>query len=377
VYEDRVIAILKEAGISLVASIPCDKTKDLHFLLPKHFRHIGLTREEDGVGVCAGAFLAGERPLMAIQSSGLGNMLNAIMSLTKTYDLPLPILASWRGVENEAIPAQVPFNSAIPGILDATGIRFTVIRDHSEFSRLGDVIADAFGKSRPHVALVLPGCWEGPESCREEPALPPRKRSIDLQYQREIPEPVMTRNDAIRIIARHLDKQAVVSNIGVPSKELYAANDRPENFYMLGSYTQASPIGLGLATGTSRDVWVIDGDGSVLGTGILPVIGAEHPENLTIFCLDNGAFGSTGNQLTPAYAGTDLELLAIAAGFRFTGKAGTAAELDAIVSGLGKGPNFVHVILKPGNADVPNIPLSPHGIRDRFMEAVRESPVSI
>ena len=114
-YEDRVIEILKQHGISLVASIPCDKAKDLCFLLPEHFRHICLTREEDGIGVCAGSVLAGERPLMVIQSSGLGNSLNAIMSLTKTYDLPLPILASWRGVENEIIPAQVPFNAAIPG----------------------------------------------------------------------------------------------------------------------------------------------------------------------------------------------------------------------------------------------------------------------
>jgi sulfopyruvate decarboxylase subunit beta len=373
VYEDRVIGILKEQNISLVASIPCDRTKDLHFLLPQAFRHIGLTREEDGVGVCAGAYFAGERPLIAIQSSGLGNMLNAIMSLTKTYDLPLPILASWRGVENELIPAQVPFNAAVPQILDATGIPYTIIRDSSGLEQLEVVIRDAFASSRPHVGLVLPGCWSGPDSCHKGSSLPSRKRVIDLSYRREIPDPVMARNDAIRIIARHLTTQAVVANIGVPSKELYAANDRALNFYMLGSYTQASPIGLGLAKGTKRDVWVLDGDGSTLGTGILPVIGAEAPENLTIFCLDNGAFGSTGNQLTPAYSGTDLELSAIGAGFRFTAKAGTGEELENIITGLGRGPNFVHVILKPGNADVKNIPLTPHQIRDRFMAALRKT----
>jgi len=124
---------------------------------------------------------------------------------------------------------------------------------------------------------------------------------------------------------------------------------------MLGSYPQASPIGLGLAKGTKRDVWVLDGDGSTLGTGILPVVGTEVPENLTIFCLHNDAFSSTGNQLTPAYAETDLELSAIGAVFRFTAKAGTAEELENIIAGLGRGPNFVHVILKPGNADVKNI----------------------
>ncbi len=369
-FEDRVITILKEQRIGLVASLPCDKTRDLHFLLPEHFRHIGLTREEDGVGVCAGACLAGGRPLMAIQSSGLGNMLNALMSLTRTYDLPLPILASWRGVENETIPAQVPFNAAIPGILEAIGIPYTIINASSEFEKIGDVVTDAFENTRPHVALVMPGSWAGPASCYTMVSLPTRKRDISLSYNRNFPEPVMTRYDAIRVIARHLDGQAVVANIGVPSKELYAAHDRPLNFYMLGSYTQASPIGLGLAKTTKGDVWVIDGDGSILGTGILPVIGAEKPENLTIFCLDNGSFGSTGNQPTPAYRGTDIEMLAIASGFPFTVKTGTPEGLESILGSLGRGPNFVHVRLKPGNADVKNIPLSQHQIRDRFVAAI-------
>jgi sulfopyruvate decarboxylase subunit beta len=370
-YENLVIDILKEHGITHIASIPCDKAKDLCFLLPGHFDHTCLTREEDGIGVCAGLVLAGRRPAMIIQSSGLGNSLNAIMSLTKTYDLPLPVIASWRGVQDEVIPAQVPFNAAIPKILEATDIPYTIVHTNEEFGKLGDVIDDAFLHSRPHVALVLPGAWEGAGSCLNEIPAPSRARQVTVSYKRTIREPVMTRNDAIRIIGRYLGEQAVVSNIGVPGKELYAARDRPLNFYMLGSYTQASPLGLGLATGTRRDVWVIDGDGSILGTGILPVIGARQPENLTIFCLDNGAFGSTGNQLTPAYRDTDIELLAIAAGFRHTWKAQLEAELATVIGKLGRGPNFVHVLLKPGNAAVKNIPLSPHQIRDRFAAALK------
>ena len=372
-YENLVIDILKKHGISHIASIPCDKAKDLCFLLPDHFNHICLTREEDGIGVCAGLALAGQRPAMVIQSSGLGNSLNAILSLTKTYDLPLPIIASWRGVQDEVIPAQVPFKAAIPKILEATGIPYTLVRTNEEFGKIGDVIDDAFEHSRPHVALVLPKAWEGAGSCREECPPPSRERRVVVSYERVIREPVMTRFDAIRVIARHLSEQAVVSNIGVPGKELYAARDRALNFYMLGSYTQASPLGLGLAVGTKRDVWVIDGDGSILGTGILPVIGARQPENLTIFCLDNGAFGSTGNQLTPAYRDTDIELLAIAAGFRHTAKAQSEAELAAVIAELREGPNFVHVLLKPGNAAVKNIPLTPHEIRDRFAASLKNS----
>jgi sulfopyruvate decarboxylase len=372
-HENLVIDILKEHGITHIASVPCDKAKDLCFQLPGHFDHIGLTREEDGIGVCAGLVLSGKRPAMVIQSSGLGNSLNAIMSLTKTYDLPLPVIASWRGVQDEVIPAQVPFNAAIPGILDATGIPYTVIRTREEFGKIGDVIDDAFLHSRPHAALVLPGAWEGEGLCPDILPPPSRKRRVTLSYDRIIRDPLMTRYDAIRVIARFLDGQAVVANIGVPCKELYAARDRPENFYMLGSYTQASPLGLGIASGTSRDVWVIDGDGSILGTGILPVIGARQTRNLTIFCLDNGAFGSTGNQLTPAYKDTDLELLAIATGFRFTAKAQTEAELADVIGKLRPGPNFIHVLLKPGNALVKNIPLSPHEIRDRFITTLNGS----
>jgi sulfopyruvate decarboxylase beta subunit len=185
-----------------------------------------------------------------------------------------------------------------------------------------------------------------------------------------VKNPAMTRYEAIEVIAGHLDQQVAVSNIGVPSKELYAALDRPLNFYMLGSYTQASPIGLGLSQGTGRDVWVIDGDGSLLGTGILPVIATKNPRNLTIFCLDNGAFGSTGNQLTPAYRSADLELIALGAGFTHTWKAEDKESLVTVIQELKEGPNFVHVLLEPGNADVKNIPLTPVQIRDRFKNAL-------
>jgi sulfopyruvate decarboxylase beta subunit len=370
-YEDLVLSILREQGIDIVSSIPCDKAKDLCFMIPGQFNHIGLTREEDGIGVSAGAALAGKRPAMVIQSSGLGNSLNALMSLTCTYHLPLPVLASWRGVQDEVIPAQVPFNAAIPKILEATGIPCTIICEPDDLKKIGDLVQDCFTHSTPHVGLILPNVWEGGESCRIGDTNPPRGKETELYYHRTIKEPEMTRYEAIRIICRHIGLQAVVSNIGVPGKELYAARDRPLNFYMLGSYTQASPIGLGLSQGTDRDVWVIDGDGSILGTGILPVIGSKQPRNLTIFCLDNGAFGSTGNQLTPAYLTADLELMAIAAGFTHTWKAVDEKELETAIRELGEGPNFVHVLLKPGNAAVKNIPLSPVQIRDRFKSALQ------
>ncbi len=375
--EDAVIGELKAQGIDLVSSIPCDKARGLFFRLPEEFRHIGLTREEDGVGISAGGYLAGARPLVALQSSGLGNMLNAILSLSMTFRLPLPILASWRGGENEIIPAQVPFNRPLPAILSAAGIPHTILTERSAPERIGIAIQAAFRDRTPHVILVPPGVIEesGCASGYQEPGQFPCQPS-HTEYRRPWNQPVLTRFEAIRTIADQVSDEALVSNIGIPSKELYAARDRPENFYMLGSYTQASAIGLGIAAVRSeKRVVVLDGDGSLLGSSILPVIAAAKPGNFTIVCLDNGVFGSTGNQPRPGCDTADLRLMALGAGFAHTWTAHTGEELGAAFhASAGQGPAFIHARIKPGNSDVKNIPLGPLEIRDRFMSAMGQSP---
>ena len=120
--EETVLRIMHEEGIDVVASLPCDKNKRFTALLETEFPVIGLAREEDGVGIGAGVVLAGKRPLVSIQSSGLGNMLNALLSLSCVYHFPLPILASWRGVCDEKICAQIPFNAPLPKLLDVYNI---------------------------------------------------------------------------------------------------------------------------------------------------------------------------------------------------------------------------------------------------------------
>ena len=371
--EGSLLDRLSALGVDTVASLPCDRTQEFCARIPDRFRAVNLTREEDGVGICAGLAMAGGRPVLHMQSSGLGNSLNAIMSLTVTFGLPLPVLASWRGVYREAIPAQVPFNRAVPEVLAALGIPYTIIRGPGDEALIDEVVRDAYDSMRPHVGLILPSFWEGTEeACLAEQPFPPRARESTVDYRRMFRDPVMTRYDAIRAIAATLDGEAVVANIGVPSKELYAARDRDLNFYMLGSYTQATPIGLGLSLATDKDVVVLDGDGSLLGTAVLPVVAAEAPENLTIVCLDNGAFGSTGNQPTPASGLVDMELLALTAGIRNTCKVQDERELAEAWENRGRGPNFIHVVLAPGNAAVPNIPLAPAEIRERFMRALQE-----
>jgi len=374
-HEDIIIRHLRDQGITLAASLPCDKAKELFGLLPGSFETIELLREEDGVGVCAGAYLAGRKPAMFIQSSGLGNMLNALMSLSRTYKLPLPVIASWRGVYQETIPAQVPFNQALPGILKAADIPCFLVHQPDEFDQIPEMIDTAFRCHTPAVALVSPRCWEGEPPCEQKAEIADRSRQIRLVHERNIPSPSMTRLDAIRALVPHLQDAAVVSNIGIPSRELFWTEDRKENFYMLGSYTQASSVGFGIAISSHRKTVVIDGDGSLLGTAILPVIAAKGPRNLTIVCLDNGVFGSTGNQMTPACRQVDLELYARACGFEQTVKVTSAEEMGKAIASPRQAPSFIHVVIRPGNSEVPNIPLTPLEIRDRFMNAIRPDAI--
>ncbi|MDR3283115.1 MAG: sulfopyruvate decarboxylase subunit alpha [Candidatus Methanoplasma sp.] len=367
-HEDQVVGTLKRCGIDTVVSLPCDKNRRLTSELHLNFRTIDITREEDGVGICAGICLAGKRPVMSIQSSGLGNMMNALMSLTSLYEFPLPILASWRGVENETIPAQIPFNIGIEGMLRNYGVPSVAVRSADDLDLVYPAVKDAFDRNTAVVVLIAPSVWGEPPPQTVD--FPSRRTFASLRYEREFPEPRLSRLEAIKAIESSVDDETVVvSNIGVPSKEVFACGDRPLNFYMLGSYTQATPIGLGIALSSSRRVVVIDGDGSLLGSSVLPVAAAESPPNLTILCLDNGTFGSTGNQLNPAYAVSDLELAAKAYGIEHTCTVNTSEGISSAVS---KNKSmFVRALIRPGNSDSPNIPLDARTIKDRFIAAAR------
>jgi sulfopyruvate decarboxylase subunit beta len=168
-----------------------------------------------------------------------------------------------------------------------------------------------------------------------------------------------------------LTDSAVVVNIGVPSKEYHAIGDKPSVFYMLGSLGLASAIGLGIARFTDKRVVVIDGDGSLLMTpNILQHI-AQHPkDNLTVVAVDNGAYGSTGNQASAtATSGIDLELLAMVYGIRETAWVGSPEDIDAVFSSHPL-PRFIHVMTAPGNAKVDNVALGGEAIKQRFMDNV-------
>jgi sulfopyruvate decarboxylase subunit alpha len=115
---------LKRAGIDFAASVPCINLGRLLEMVSSdpEILHLPVTREEEGVGLCAGAWMGGRRSALLMQNSGLGNMINALASLNLLYGLPLLMIISHRGLEGESIAAQVPMGRLTPKLLKAMEI---------------------------------------------------------------------------------------------------------------------------------------------------------------------------------------------------------------------------------------------------------------
>ena len=183
----------------------------------------------------------------------------------------------------------------------------------------------------------------------------------------------MIRSEILKEIAPILRDQLVVCNIGIPSQELHAIDDQPTNFYMLGTMGLASSIGLGLALAQPKPVISIDGDGSILtNMGTLPTIANNVADNFILMIIDNGSYGSTGDQ--PTYTGkkTDLAAMARAAGCENVVEVQDVNTGEALQAALNSKKMTVMVVkCDSGNAKNPVITLDPVVIRHRFMEAVK------
>ena len=142
---------------------------------------------------------------------------------------------------------------------------------------------------------------------------------------------------------------------------------------MLGSMGMATPVGLGIAAASDKEVVVIDGDGSMLmNPGTLATAVSLHPRNLTILLIDNGAYGSTGNQPTLARTSVDLEVVARGFGFVNTMKLSTEKELREAMKDRRRSLRLVHVLAVPGNKDVPNITLHHLEIKKQVQDFLKK-----
>ena len=117
---------LKDSEIDFIVSVPCVNLSKLLNMIDEDSEiiHTPVTREEEGIGICAGAFLGGKKPAILMQNSGLGNSINALKSLMELYEFPLLMIMSHRGTEGENICGQVPMGQSTPRILEGMDFKF-------------------------------------------------------------------------------------------------------------------------------------------------------------------------------------------------------------------------------------------------------------
>lgn len=180
-----------------------------------------------------------------------------------------------------------------------------------------------------------------------------------------------------KILERLSIDDLVVSTTGMISRELFFTNDRPSNFYMLGSMGLLSSFGLGLALMHPHNrVVILEGDGSALmSLGNLPLIASERPVNLTHVILDNEAYESTGGQpsISSAFELAEVgDRCGYASSTRVDEIEGLASELSKCAAS--PGPHLL--VVKAGIAPIEGIPrvsYPPTEIRDRFNNHIQAS----
>ncbi|MCM2427014.1 phosphonopyruvate decarboxylase [Streptomyces sp. RKAG337] len=323
----KAVAIFEGAGFGPFTGVPCSFLGPVISCLESEHpdRYVIAANEGEAVAIAAGSYLAGQRPVVILQNSGLGNAVNPLTSLCHTLRLPVLLLVTWRGEPGTPDEPQHELMGRItPGLLTAMGIRNEILPENElslrERLRAAD---DHMRETGLPFAFVVPKGAVGPY-------LPTSGRTA-------MPAPgagLMARSEAIgQVMGAIGEKALVVATTGRTARELERDWDRPENLYVVGSMGCASSVALGIALHTpSRRVVVLDGDGAALmRLEAMATIGRLAPPNLLHVILDNESYESTGGQPTGSRQLNFTEVAA-ACGYHSATEVSSAAGLKAALA---------------------------------------------
>jgi phosphonopyruvate decarboxylase len=394
------VALLERSGFDFFAGVPCSLIEDVIAVLERHPRlpYVDAVREDVAVGLAGGAWLAGRRPAVLMQNSGLGTSLNALASFSLMYRLPALLLVTWRGYQGQDAPEHLLMGRITPSLLEALGIPFRTLSGATTEADVAWARAEMDARMSPVALLLSEGAGFSEGGFAPLPIPPPRiggagkagartagpapggKSPLVSSEAETAPLggespliPTISRMEAIGVVMKMLGDELVVAANGYPSREACAVADRPQNFYMIGSMGLAAAIGLGLALAQRRRrVVVFDGDGNLLmSLGVLGNVAALGPGHFIHCVFDNEAYGSTGNQRSPA-ATVRLDRIAAAAGYRSVTAVTTAEDVGIALRTMltSDGPHFLLVKVTREEAPVPRIAHAPETLRTRFRAAV-------
>tara|TARA_Y200000002_G_scaffold352215_1_gene330773 strand:- start:448 stop:1572 length:1125 start_codon:yes stop_codon:yes gene_type:complete len=341
-------ALLNE-GVTFFTGVPDSLLKDFCACITASVKkedHVIAANEGAAIGLAIGRHLgSGELPLVYLQNSGLGNIVNPLLSLAspQVYGIPMLILLGWRGepgVKDE--PQHIHQGSVMIDMLDAMNVPSIILSNDFE-----EII------EQTKTALKLTRASSGPV------ALIARKEIFkDFFVDKVISKREISREEAIIKTINLIEPNAVIiSTTGMASRELFeyrASKEMGHNkdFLTVGGMGHANQIALGLASSQKdRPVYCFDGDGAALmHMGSLAVIGQSKRDNFIHILLNNGVHDSVGGQPT---VGFDIDFckIANACGYSFVVKIKNKDEIKKAVEKAKKikGPCFIEIQTTPGN----------------------------
>lgn len=166
----------------------------------------------------------------------------------------------------------------------------------------------------------------------------------------------LDRRVAVKRLIENPGALLIVTGLGSPGYDAFAAGDHDGSFYLWGAMGGAAMMGLGLALAQpKRPVLALTGDGEqLMGLGGLATIATKQPKNLSVVVLDNGHYGETGMQVSHSGLGVDLHRMAEAAGFPAVAEISSMEGIDAYraeIRSLGGGPRYATIRIAPGNPE--------------------------
>ena len=328
----KVDKLLEIIGSDFYTGVPDSQLKALiNYLMgtygidPKH--HVIAANEGNCAALAAGYHLAtGKVPVVYMQNSGEGNIINPVASLLndKVYAIPTVFIIGWRGepgIHDE--PQHIYQGEVTVKLLDDMDIRSFVIGKETKDEEVEKAMSEfrLLLEAGKDVAFVV---GKGALST-----------DVKIEYKNDNK---MVREEIIRHIVKATGEDPIVSTTGKASRELFetrVANGQSHkyDFLTVGSMGHASSIALGVAINKpEQKIWCIDGDGAVLmHMGAMAVIGANAPKNMVHIVINNGAHETVGGM--PTVAGNiDLVGVAKACGYPYAVSVDSFEELDKELS---------------------------------------------
>ena len=277
---------LKKLGYDFYSGVPCSYQTHLINFAINYCDFIMSTNEGDAVATCSGAYLAGKKPVVLMQNSGLGNAVSPLTSLNDTFKIPILGFVSHRGQPGTKDEPQHELMGAITTeLLELMNINWEYLSKDNVIASKQLIMANEIITKGKSFFFVISKNTFGDHAL------------ISNAKTRNV---FINRNEILNQILRHkADDVLFFGTTGKTGREMFEIDDMENNFYMVGSMGCISSLALGLSLNSRKKSIIIDGDGSLLmRMGNLATIGFYKPKNILHIVLDNNSHDSTGGQFT-------------------------------------------------------------------------------